>query len=248
MVDRLTQLLRRLHADVTTNRLAWLGFGLALVVLVLDQVSKWVVIGPLGFSPDGCLAHWLGQISDAQLRAAILADGRERACGHIDFGPVFDLTMVWNTGVAFGLLSAETLADRIKLVVGALAISAGLAVWISRCSRPLATIAAGMIFGGAIGNIIDRIRFGAVVDFLNFAGGSVANPGGGWFGWALPANAGPLAWVDGAMFNGDGQLGIGFPYVFNVADMGVSLGVALLLLDWFLEERRAKVGDAQSVA
>lgn len=228
MVEKVRQIWSRFVVDARTNRLARLGFVLALAILVVDQVSKWVVIGPLGLSPEGCLAAALGD------------PVAPYTCQHIELTAFFDISMVWNTGVAFGLLSAEGLGDRIKLIVGALAISAGLAVWISRCRRFWTAIAAGMIFGGAIGNIIDRVRFGAVVDFLNFAGGTPGDPRSGWFGWVLPAERGPLRWVDEAMFYADGRLGVGFPYVFNVADMGVSVGVALLLLDWYLEERRAE--------
>ncbi|MNJ18211.1 Lipoprotein signal peptidase [compost metagenome] len=70
------------------------------------------------------------------------------------------------------------------------------------------TAAIGLVMGGALGNVIDRIRFGGVVDFLDFSGTGL------------------------------------FPWIFNVADSGITVGVGLLILDSFLSERRSTVGAA----
>jgi signal peptidase II len=152
------------------TRLGLAAYGLALVVAILDQASKAYVLGPLGL-PD------IGQIT-------VL--------------PIFRLTMVWNPGVSFGLLAAKGDLGRWLLTAFAAAVVAGLAIWVRRANRWLTSVSVGLIMGGAIGNnIVDRVRFGAVADFLDFSG-------------------------------------IGFKWVFNVADSAITVGVALLLLEMVL--------------
>ncbi len=80
----------------------------------------------------------------------------------------FNLTPVWNRGVSFGLLQADSLLARYILIIMAGLIVAGLLVWLYRSGSLILQIALGLIIGGALGNLIDRVRFGAVVDFLDF--------------------------------------------------------------------------------
>ena len=116
--------------------------------------------------------------------------------------PFFQLTMVWNAGVSFGMLRADSAAGRWLLVAFALAIVTALIVWARRISRPVLALSVGLMLGGALGNnLIDRVRFGAVADFLDFH----------------------------ALY---------FPWVFNVADSAISVGVALLLLDSFVHTKK----------
>ncbi len=88
----------------------------------------------------------------------------------IEVSPIFDLSMVWNRGVSFGMLQADSGLGRWGLVVFSAVVAVVLASWLARASRPFAVIALGLVIGGAIGNMIDRARFGAVVDFLDFSG------------------------------------------------------------------------------
>jgi signal peptidase II len=83
-----------------------------------------------------------------------------------------------------------------------------LAWWATRVERRLLVAAIGLVMGGALGNVIDRIRFGGVVDFLDFSGTGL------------------------------------FPWIFNVADAAITVGVALLILDSLLSERRGAIGAA----
>jgi signal peptidase II len=80
--------------------------------------------------------------------------------------PFIDLVLAWNKGVGFGLLKAHTFWGTFGLITLALSISAGLGIWIWRTTDKLLVFSLSMIIGGAIGNIIDRLRFGAVVDFI----------------------------------------------------------------------------------
>lgn len=127
------------------------GLLLAALVFVLDQASKYAVLNWLDFSPPGCLEARVG-------------------CGHIELGPIFDLTMLWNYGVSFGMLQAGSEAARWALVVLSLAIAAVFASWMRTAERKMTVWALGLVVGGALGNLMDRARFGAVADFLDFSG------------------------------------------------------------------------------
>lgn len=116
------------------------GLVTALVVFLADQVSKWFVTGPLG------------------IRA--LGDARELL-------PIFDLRFVPNMGVSLGLLQADSDASRWLLVALTAAIATGVAVWMARERNRVEQAALGLVLGGAIGNILDRVRFGYVVDFAD---------------------------------------------------------------------------------
>lgn len=116
-----------------------LGYGLAVVVFVLDQVSK----------------YWVTAVLDLRARGVVpLVTG-------------FDLTWVENTGVSMGLFRADGDLGRWLLVGVTLAIAAGVAVWIARETNRGDTIALGLVLGGALGNIVDRVRYGYVVDFFH---------------------------------------------------------------------------------
>jgi signal peptidase II len=115
------------------------GTAAGLIVLALDQASKWWIV------------------------ASVMAPPRE-----IALTPFFNLVMVWNRGVTFGLFGGAPDAARWLLVGLSLAIVAVLGVWLARTPRPWVAIALGAVIGGAIGNVIDRLRYGAVADFLDF--------------------------------------------------------------------------------
>ncbi|MDJ0922352.1 MAG: signal peptidase II [Henriciella sp.] len=133
-----------------SNRVRYSLFGLIPLILVLDQWSKYLVLQEPRFNALGCL------------------DGAE-LCGRIELSPIFDLSMVWNRGVSFGIGQSEGVM-RWVLVIMTLAIAIGFAVWLWRAGRLLTGLALSLVVGGAIGNVIDRIRFGAVVDFFDFSG------------------------------------------------------------------------------
>ena len=116
-----------------------LGFVLAALVFLVDQAVKALMIGPLAL--------------------------RER--GVIDLLPIFDLRWTENYGVSLGLLSAESDAMRWALVALTAAISAGVAIWMLREKQRGEIIALALVLGGALGNIVDRARFGYVVDYAD---------------------------------------------------------------------------------
>ena len=120
------------------------GFSIALVVFVLDQLSKAIVAGPLAL----------------------------REVGQIYILPIFNLTWTQNYGISLGMLQATSETMRWGLVALTTAIAIGVAYWIGRERARWDKAALGMILGGALGNIVDRVRFGYVVDFadLHFGG------------------------------------------------------------------------------
>jgi signal peptidase II len=98
--------------------------------------------------------------------------------GQIDLLPPFLVfRMAWNPGVNFGLLASNAEAARWLLIGVAVAISAGVAFWVRRGRmRPLAQVAGGLLIGGALANVIDRLAYGAVADFLNMSCCGIHNP------------------------------------------------------------------------
>lgn len=121
-----------------------------LAVFVLDQLSKFLVVFGL----------------DLQSR------------GTIDVLPPFlTFRMAWNRGVNFGLFSDEAEVMRWVLIVIAIAISVWVAIWVRGDQPgPWGMISAGVLIGGAMGNVVDRLIYGAVADFLNMSCCGIDNP------------------------------------------------------------------------
>ena len=143
-----------------------LAYGLGFIVVIADQVSKaWVLNG---------------------LNLPLF--------GSVDIAGPLRLTLVWNRGVSFGLFRADADLTRWILAAFSLGVSLFLIDWARKIERPRLAISVGLILGGAIGNLIDRVRWGAVCDFID-------------------ASA------------------LHFPWVFNLADSAITIGVILLLID-----------------
>lgn len=117
-----------------------LGLGIAAALFIADQLLKYIIIGPLA-----------------------LPDVR-----HIGLLPFFDLTWVENRGIALGLAQAESETARWVLTGVTAAIAGFVAHWMWREPNRTDVIGLGLIMGGALGNILDRVRLGYVADFLDF--------------------------------------------------------------------------------
>ncbi len=123
---------------VARKATALAGLLTAVVVLAADQTSKWWIL-------HGLHLEQVGQI--------VLL-------------PVLNFTMVWNRGVTFGLLTGDSGGAHLALAVFALAVVVVLAVWLARTTRLAIALPVGAIAGGALGNVADRLHYGAVVDFI----------------------------------------------------------------------------------
>ena len=200
--------------EVKTTHWKW-ALPLIALSVALDQLVKAIVLGNPLFKARECLQP-----------------GATEYCGRIELPLSFlDWSMVWNYGVSYGLFQADG-AGRWILFLVSLAISVFFIRWIFTADRIKTILALALVVGGAIGNMIDRVRFGAVVDFVDMSGP--------WFGVEFPATAGPLKFLDERLFRPDGVLGLGFPYVYNIADMSITFGALLLFADQLLAEREAK--------
>ncbi len=115
-----------------------LGMFYAALALLLDQLSKWLIL----------------EVVELPVRQ------------QIPVAPFFDLAMVWNRGVSFGMFAEHN--QPYALVALALAITAVLLRWLWKTQEKWEAVALGLVIGGALGNVIDRLRFGAVADFLDF--------------------------------------------------------------------------------
>jgi len=170
------------------TRLAWAAYGIALAVIVLDQLTK---------------LWFLSATGNAQ--ALGLTGGVVVVPGLLKF------SFVQNQGVSFGLFGGGE--ARWLLSVFSIVVAGALAWWATTANRRLLIAAIGLVIGGALGNAIDRVRFGYVVDFLDFSSTGL------------------------------------FPWVFNVADSAITVGVVLLIIDSVLSERKqGQVGAAHEKA
>ena len=130
-------------AQVRRNRIV--GLAIAAAVFVADQAAKWVVTS----------------VFQLQQR------------GTIEVLPIFDLKWVQNYGVSMGFLTASSEMMRWGLVALTAAIAVFVAAWLWREKRRDDTIALALILGGAIGNILDRVRFGYVIDYADLHFGDI---------------------------------------------------------------------------
>jgi signal peptidase II len=133
----------------TTRTNGWslaaiLGFSVALITLVLDQATKLYTL----------------YIYDLPLKEPV------------ELNAFVNLIVVWNRGISYGLFQQDGDLGRWILIIVSIIAAIGLSFWIRRTSAKLLAVSLGLIVGGAIGNVIDRLRYGAVFDFIQFHIGS----------------------------------------------------------------------------
>jgi len=122
------------------SRFSPLVLSIALAGLLLDQASK----------------LWLVYVFDLG------------TAGRVPLLPVLEFVLVWNRGISYGLFQQESELGRWLLAGFTLLVTAGLWIWSARSGNRLAAVALALIIGGAVGNGIDRLAYGAVVDFVHF--------------------------------------------------------------------------------
>lgn len=119
-----------------------LGLSVAATIVLADRIVKWWAIGALAEYPFG-----------------------------IEILPFFNLVLVWNRGISFGMFGGGALPPWLLSAV-ALAVTVALVIWLRRAETRLLAATIGLVIGGAVGNVIDRFRFGAVADFLDLHWGA----------------------------------------------------------------------------
>jgi signal peptidase II len=125
-------------AEVRSARGLPMGLAVALAVLLADQATKW----------------WVQEAFAAPPRI-------------VEVTPFFNLLLTWNRGVSFGLFGSDSALGPILLVALACGITLWLLIWLARAERNHLAAALGLIIGGALGNVVCRLRFGAVTDFID---------------------------------------------------------------------------------
>jgi signal peptidase II len=108
--------------------------------------------------------------ADQASKAAVRAHFGERGCANVreTVTRFFDLVLTCNRGMSFGLLNDDRGPGAVFFSLLAGGIVVLLLVWLARTKSPLLRVATGFVIGGALGNVVDRLRFGGVVDFLYF--------------------------------------------------------------------------------
>ncbi|MGA7809627.1 signal peptidase II [Bradyrhizobium sp.] len=147
------------------------GLLAAVMTLIIDQASK----------------AWLLYVFDIAHR------------GTVRVTPFFDLVLAWNIGISFGLFQNDSQAAQFTLMAVKVLAVIALGIWMMRSQTRMATVALGLIIGGAVGNGIDRLAHGAVVDFALFhlqIGGNTYN----WYVFNL-ADAAIVAGVIGLLYD-----------------------------------------------
>ncbi len=126
------------------------AIGAIILTAVIDQASKWAVIDRMAL--------------DQRLYVPV-------------FDPYLNFVMAWNTGINFGLFGSDSDVMRYILIAVAVAICGFVWVWVRRegAGRWM-QLGAGLLIGGALGNVIDRVRWGAVADFINMSCCGIRNP------------------------------------------------------------------------
>lgn len=120
-----------------------------MLALVIDQASKLWVLKGLNLDTVGRIEVW---------------------------PPFLVFRMAWNRGINFGLFGGDGAATRWLLTGVALAICVWVGLWVRRGMNTVGQVSAGLLIGGALGNVLDRVIYGAVVDFLNMSCCGIANP------------------------------------------------------------------------
>jgi signal peptidase II len=104
---------------------------------------------------------------DQIVKAGVLAYSARPDVAPMPLTPFLDLALRWNRGISFSLLARDSALGQIALVALTLAVTGLLTVWLLRCGSALPAVGLGLIIGGALGNAIDRVAHGAVVDYLD---------------------------------------------------------------------------------
>jgi signal peptidase II len=116
------------------------GLIIAAIIFITDQIMKALVLGPIGLRVEG---------------------------DSVELLPIFNLTLVHNEGISLGLLQATSDVMRWGLVAVTGAVSVFVGVWLWREANRHDALGLSLVLGGALGNLVDRVRYGYVVDYAD---------------------------------------------------------------------------------
>lgn len=149
-------------SDIQFGKAQIAGFAMILLIILLDQVTKWMA-----------MSSWVRELRDGGVPYYVqsfwewLKDPALPPPAQIYVTDYFNLSVVWNKGVSFGLFSHND-PIMVYILIGTAALISGLLfVWLLQTGRMFMTLSFGAIIGGALANIVDRIRYGSVFDFID---------------------------------------------------------------------------------
>ena len=116
------------------------GLVIAAITMIIDQALKW----------------WILEIFQLESR------------GTVKVTPFLDLVMVWNRGISYGMFQQDGTTGRIMLIGLVVVALSVMVFWLARTTSTLGAVALGLVLGGGVGNLIDRLVHGAVADFISF--------------------------------------------------------------------------------
>ena len=157
------------------------------------QSARSYLFGPL--SGLGLAAAAAACLADQALKLWLLFGFDLAQKGVVPLAPVLDLRLIWNTGISYGLLQQQSPLGGLILLLGKLVAVILLWVWLARTRTRLAALSLGLIIGGAIGNAVDRLAYGAVADFVHFHAGGFS-----WYVFNL-ADAAIVVGVAGLLYD-----------------------------------------------
>jgi signal peptidase II len=134
-------------------------------IIMADQYSKWYVMENM--LREGTANHDFYNWFMSPKKVPVFVTERDHF-RTLMLLPQLNLVMVWNQGISFGLFNTSAEWVPLAFIALSLAVSAGMVFWLALNTHRITALALGFITGGALGNVIDRVRFNAVADFIDF--------------------------------------------------------------------------------
>jgi signal peptidase II len=141
--------------------------GLAIIcsVILVDQYTKWLVVDSLR-SANAVHVGFLDWLTTLN-KISYFINERE-VFGNKALSPFLNLVVVWNQGISFGMMDSNSPHMALVFIALSLIISLGMTIALAFSTEKTVAAALSLIIGGALGNVVDRVRFNAVADFLDF--------------------------------------------------------------------------------
>jgi len=154
-----------MHYHFHAGKYFLLGTAIIFAVIFIDQYTKWLVTETMlrmGGPESSSFFNWF----TTRKEIGIFVDEREQFKSTALF-PFLNFVMVWNQGISFGLLDTNSPNMSLVFITLSMLISSAMIIWLALNSKRMVAIALGLIIGGALANVIDRVRFNAVADFID---------------------------------------------------------------------------------
>lgn len=150
------------------GRFFLVAFVAILALVMADQLTKWLVIETMLRQAPEAPDFWQWFTTRKLIPAGM---EEPEAYNAVTLAPWLNFVMVWNRGVSFGMFDGENTLPQVVFIGFSLCVVMALVIWLALARGKLLSLALPLIIGGAIANVIDRVRFGAVADFIDVHAG-----------------------------------------------------------------------------